>query len=44
MALVLNNRVKETTTTTGQGTIACGGSATGFETFVTGVGDKNTTY
>ena len=44
MALVLNDRVKETTTTTGQGTISLGGAATGFETFVTGVGDTNTTY
>ncbi len=44
MALVLNDRVKETTTTTGQDTISLGGAATGFETFVTGVGDTNTTY
>jgi len=44
MALVLNDRVKETTTTTRQGTISLGGAATGFETFVTGVGDTNTTY
>ena len=44
MALVLNDRVKETTTTTGQGTISLGGAATGFETFVTGIGDTNTTY
>jgi hypothetical protein len=44
MALVLNDRVKETTSTTGQGTISLGGAATGFETFVTGIGDSNTTY
>ena len=44
MALVLNDRVKETTSTTGQGTISLGGAATGFETFVTGIGNTNTTY
>jgi len=44
MALVLNDRVKETSTTTGQGTLNLAGAATGFETFVTGVGDGNTTY
>ena len=44
MALVLNDRVKETTTTTGTGTINLDGAATGFETFVAGVGNSNTTY
>ena len=44
MALVLNDRVKETSTTTGQGTFSLGGAATGFETFVTGIGNSNTTY
>ena len=44
MALVLNDRVKETSTTTGQGTLDLAGAATGFETFVTGIGDNNTTY
>ena len=44
MALVLNDRVKETTTTTGTGTINLGGATTGFETFVAGVGNGNTTY
>jgi len=44
MALVLNDRVKETSTTTGQGTFSLGGASTGFETFVTGIGNSNTTY
>jgi len=44
MALILNDRVKETSTTTGQGTLNLAGAATGFETFVTGIGDNNTTY
>ena len=44
MALVINDRVKETTTTTGPGTLNLAGAVTGFETFVAGVGDGNTTY
>ena len=44
MALVLNDRVKETTATTGQGTLSLAGAATGFESFVTGIGDTNTCY
>ena len=44
MALVLNDRVKETSTTTGVGAMALGGAATGFETFAAGIGNSNTTY
>ena len=44
MALVINDRVKETSTTTGTGTFSLDGATTGFETFVSGVGTGNTTY
>ena len=44
MALVLNDRVKETSTTTGTGTLNLAGAATGFDTFVAGIGNSNTTY
>ena len=44
MAFVLNDRVKETSTTTGTGTFSLAGAETGFESFVSGVGDGNTTY
>ena len=44
MALVINDRVKETSTTTGTGTFSLAGATTGFETFVSGVGTGNTTY
>ena len=44
MALVLNDRVKETSTTTGTGTLDLGGAVQDFEGFVSAIGDGNTTY
>lgn len=44
MALVINDRVKETSTTTGTGTLNLAGAVSGFVTFVAGIGNTNTTY
>ena len=44
MALVINDRVKETSTTTGTGTLNLAGAVQDFEGFVTGIGTGNTTY
>jgi hypothetical protein len=44
MALVINDRVKVTSTTTGTGAMALGAAVTGFETFAQGIGNNNTTY
>jgi len=45
MAFVLNDRVKQTSTSTGTGTINLSSTAeTGFETFVAGIGDTNSTF
>ena len=43
MALVLADRVRETTTTTGTGTVTLAGAVTGFQSFSV-VGNGNTTY
>ena len=43
MALVLKDRVKETTTTTGTGTVTLAGAPTGFQSFSV-IGNGNTTY
>jgi len=43
MALVIKDRVKETTTTTGTGTLTLAGALSGFDSFAE-IGDGNTTY
>jgi hypothetical protein len=44
MALVVKDRVKESTETDGTGVLSLAGAATGFQTFVAAIGDGNTTY
>ena len=44
MALVLADRVKETTDTTGTGTYSLSGGLAGFQTFNSAIGNGNTTY
>ena len=44
MALVIKDRVKETTTTTGTGAISLGGAASNFVTFSSVLSNADTTY
>lgn len=44
MALVVKDRVQETSTTTGTGSLTLAGAVTGFQTFSSAIGNTNTTY
>jgi hypothetical protein len=44
MAFAVADRVKETSTTTGTGTLNLAGAEPGYQTFVAGIGNGNTTY
>lgn len=43
MALIIADRVQETTTTTGTGTVTLAGAATGYQSFAA-IGNGNSTY
>jgi hypothetical protein len=44
MALIVKDRVQETSTTTGTGTFTLAGATSGFQTFSSAIGNGNTTY
>lgn len=44
MAFVIADRVQETSSTSGTGTLNLSGAVTGYQSFVTGIGSGNTTY
>ena len=44
MALVVKDRVQETSSTTGTGTLTLSGAATGYQSFSSAIGNGNTTY
>ena len=44
MALVLSDRVQESSTTTGTGAFTLAGAANGFQSFNSGIGNGNSTY
>lgn len=44
MALVVKDRIQESSTTTGTGTLTLGGALTGFQSFSSAIGNGNTTY
>ena len=44
MALIISDRVKETTTTSGTGSITLGGAVGGFVSFDSAIGEGNKTY
>jgi hypothetical protein len=44
MALVVKDRVQETSVTTGTGTLTLAGAVVGFQTFSSAIGNTNTTY
>ena len=44
MVFVINDRVKENSTTSGTGTFTLDGAVTGFETFSSAIVNGNTTY
>jgi hypothetical protein len=44
MALIIKDRVQETSTTSGTGTLTLAGAVTGYQSFASAIGSGNTTY